>query len=164
MGCHALLQGIFPTQGWNLSLLCLLHWQSGSLPLAPPACRQRLSGSNNVGPDVSETPPRTLPEQDHGILETWPVELKIRAVSPPGPEGVDGVGGRWNEWSWVVRKEQWRKGRLSERGCVSAHFSRVQTCVPVFTGAQRNQTATLSSCSHGLYCLNINNYYSIHTF
>ena len=97
--CYALLQGIFPTQGWNLSLLCLLHWQSGSLPLAPPACRHRLSGSNNVGPDVSETPPRTLPEQDHGILETWPVELKIRAVSPPGPEGVDGVGGRWNEWS-----------------------------------------------------------------
>ena len=25
VGCHALLQGIFPTQGWNLHLLCLLH-------------------------------------------------------------------------------------------------------------------------------------------
>ena len=36
VGCHALLQGIFPTQGSNLSLLCLLHWQAGSLPLAPP--------------------------------------------------------------------------------------------------------------------------------
>ena len=34
-GCHALLQGIFPTQGLNLYLLCLLHWQVGSLPLAP---------------------------------------------------------------------------------------------------------------------------------
>ena len=32
----ALLQGIFLTQGSNLSLLCLLHWQAGSLPLAPP--------------------------------------------------------------------------------------------------------------------------------
>ena len=32
----ALLQGIFPTQGSNLCLLCLLHWQVGSLPLAPP--------------------------------------------------------------------------------------------------------------------------------
>ena len=31
VGCHFLLQGIFPTQGLNLSLLCLLHWQSGSL-------------------------------------------------------------------------------------------------------------------------------------
>ena len=35
VGCHALLQGIFPTQGSNLHLLCLLHWQAGSLPLAP---------------------------------------------------------------------------------------------------------------------------------
>ena len=36
VGCHALLQGIFPTQGVNSSLLCFLHWQAGSLPLAPP--------------------------------------------------------------------------------------------------------------------------------
>ena len=36
MGCHALLQEIFPTQGLNLNLLHLLHWQVGSLPLAPP--------------------------------------------------------------------------------------------------------------------------------
>ena len=32
----ALLQRIFPIQGLNLGLLCLLHWQAGSLPLAPP--------------------------------------------------------------------------------------------------------------------------------
>ena len=30
MGCHAIFQGILPTQGWNPSLLCLLHWQMGS--------------------------------------------------------------------------------------------------------------------------------------
>ena len=30
------LQGIFPTQRLNLHLFCLLHWQAGSLPLAPP--------------------------------------------------------------------------------------------------------------------------------
>ena len=35
VGCHAILQGIFPTQGWNLHLISLLHWKSGSLPLAP---------------------------------------------------------------------------------------------------------------------------------
>ena len=28
-----MLQGIFPTQGSNPSLPCLLHWQEGSLPL-----------------------------------------------------------------------------------------------------------------------------------
>ena len=36
VGCHALLQGIFPTQESNPHFLCLLHWQSGSLPLVPP--------------------------------------------------------------------------------------------------------------------------------
>ena len=29
-------RGIFPTQGLNSCLLCLLHWEAGSLPLAPP--------------------------------------------------------------------------------------------------------------------------------
>ena len=33
MGCQALLQGIFLTEGSNLSLL---HWEAGSLPLVPP--------------------------------------------------------------------------------------------------------------------------------
>ena len=33
MGCHFLLQGIFPTQESNLSLWCLLHWQADALPL-----------------------------------------------------------------------------------------------------------------------------------
>ena len=33
VGCHFLLQGIFPTQGLNPRLLCLLHWQADSLPL-----------------------------------------------------------------------------------------------------------------------------------
>ena len=36
VGCHALLQGIFPTQGSKQHLLHLLHWQAGSLRLAPP--------------------------------------------------------------------------------------------------------------------------------
>ena len=35
VGCHSLLHWIFLTQGSNLSLLYLLHWQEGSLPLAP---------------------------------------------------------------------------------------------------------------------------------
>ena len=35
MSCHAFLQGIFPTQGLNLYLLCLPHWQAGSLPQMP---------------------------------------------------------------------------------------------------------------------------------
>ena len=34
VGCHVLLQGIFPIQGSNLSLLSLLYWQADSLPLS----------------------------------------------------------------------------------------------------------------------------------
>ena len=34
VGSHVLLQGMFPTQGSNPSLLNLLHWQADSLPLS----------------------------------------------------------------------------------------------------------------------------------
>ena len=34
VGCHFLLQGIFPTQGWNPGLLWLLHQQADSLHCA----------------------------------------------------------------------------------------------------------------------------------
>ena len=36
VGCHALLQGIFPIKEFNLHLFPALQWQAGSLPLAPP--------------------------------------------------------------------------------------------------------------------------------
>ena len=35
VSCHFLLQGIFLTQGLNLNLLYLLHWQVDFLPLVP---------------------------------------------------------------------------------------------------------------------------------
>ena len=35
VGCHFLLQGIFPTQGLNPGLLHVLHGHLGSLPLVP---------------------------------------------------------------------------------------------------------------------------------
>ena len=35
VGCQALLQEIFLTQGLNPCLLCLLHWEAGSLLLVP---------------------------------------------------------------------------------------------------------------------------------
>ena len=34
-GCHFLLQGILPTQGWNPCLLLLLYWQADSLSTEP---------------------------------------------------------------------------------------------------------------------------------
>jgi len=43
MGCHFLLQGIFPTQGLNPHLMCLLHWQVDSLPLSHPGTSSPLA-------------------------------------------------------------------------------------------------------------------------
>ena len=52
VGCHALLQGIFPTQGLNPHLLCLLHWQVDYLPPEPPekpiTVLESLSNKNSV--------------------------------------------------------------------------------------------------------------------
>ena len=50
VGCHALLQGIFPTHGMTLHLLHLLHWQVDSLPLVPPGkpCSRENTLSNSV--------------------------------------------------------------------------------------------------------------------
>ena len=63
MGCHVLLQGIFPAQGSNPYLLHLLHWQVGSLPPVPSGSTQgsrdpphRAASSSNefARVDVSE--------------------------------------------------------------------------------------------------------------
>ena len=63
VGCHALLQGIFPTQGLNLHLLRLLHWQVGSLPLVPPGKHMiRYMGARSQSkpslPPLTPNPPR----------------------------------------------------------------------------------------------------------
>ena len=41
VGCHDLLQQIFPTQGSNSCLLCFQPWQVGSLPREPPGKPKR---------------------------------------------------------------------------------------------------------------------------
>ena len=41
---------LFPTQGSNPHLLCLLHWQPGSLPLVPPGKPVNMPG--NMGLEI----------------------------------------------------------------------------------------------------------------
>ena len=59
MGCHALLQGIFPTQGWNLGLLhrrrilyCLNH--QGSKVTAKSSRAYREIGCSQEAPQLPE--------------------------------------------------------------------------------------------------------------
>ena len=47
-GLRALLQGIFPTQGSNPRLPCLLHSQAVSLPLVPPGKTDLMKGVFHV--------------------------------------------------------------------------------------------------------------------
>ena len=42
---HSTKRSLFPTQGSNLCLLCLLHCQASSSPLAPPAAAAKLRQS-----------------------------------------------------------------------------------------------------------------------
>ena len=51
VGCHFLLQGIFPTQGLNLCFLHLLHWQTDPLPsLGKPRISLYPTYNNNKKP------------------------------------------------------------------------------------------------------------------
>ena len=46
-GVGSRIQGLFPTQGLNPHLLCLLHWQVGSLPVAQPGKPSRAKAATN---------------------------------------------------------------------------------------------------------------------
>ena len=50
VGCSALLQGIFLTQGSNPYLLYQLHWQWGSLPLQPLSRVQHFATPRTTAP------------------------------------------------------------------------------------------------------------------
>ena len=56
---HALLQGIFPTQGLNQCLLCFLHWQVGYLPLVQKYRRRKIFLRKN-------------------LRRTWSIEVQLR--------------------------------------------------------------------------------------
>ena len=70
VGCHALLQGVFPTLGWNLHLLRLLHWQVGSLQLVPP--RYILGGENKATASRTRAVKSNSPiQRGHSALKSW---------------------------------------------------------------------------------------------
>ena len=70
MGCHLLLQGIFPTQGLNPHLLCLLHWQVDALPLSHLESRH---GPMTLSNDLHHTliSPLCNPHHSSVYLTLW---------------------------------------------------------------------------------------------
>ena len=78
MGCHALLQGIFLTQGWNLSLLCFLHcrrilyqWATGQAACTTVLHNSWLTESLDEEPWIWRSHSRTL----WGFLTAWRVYI-----------------------------------------------------------------------------------------
>ena len=58
VGCHACVQGIFPTQWLNPRVLFLLHWQAGSLPQHHlSSVHFSHSGSPNLGNPMDYSKP-----------------------------------------------------------------------------------------------------------
>ena len=78
VSCHTLLQGIFPTQGPNPHLLCLLPLQMDSLLLAPP---WKLGGHESES-EVTQSCPTLCDPMDcslsgssvHGIFQARVLE------------------------------------------------------------------------------------------
>ena len=133
VGCHALLQGIFPTQGSNLHLLCLQHWQVGSLPLAPSgtlakdpsASRQlhfllvgleqcqRRSPANPLGGTWMIIPP-CYPEKDKRCQAKVRTECQGLVASPRVAGSNTGGRGRvcWSLWSPQMHSWCQQEGEL----------------------------------------------------
>ena len=74
VGCHVLLQGICPTQGLNLHLLGLLHWQEDSLPLYHLASPKvpTIAPKSLCGLIVSPLSPHPTTLPIFSLPVTWP--------------------------------------------------------------------------------------------
>ena len=68
-------KGIFPTQGWTLRLLSLLHWQVGSLPLVPPGD----TGHSVLKPGPSEQT-KTVCHPAPSVLDFLEIKITISSV------------------------------------------------------------------------------------
>ena len=137
MGCHFLLHRVFPTQGLNLSLFCLLLQQADSLPLASPAAKSLQSCPTLCNP-IDGSPPsslvpgilqaRTLVWVAISFFNAWKWKVKVKLLSrvrllatpwtaayqaPPSmgfsrQEYWSGVPLPSSSITWDARKKKWK--------------------------------------------------------
>ena len=84
MGCRALFQGTFPTQGSNPHLLHLLHWQVGSLRLVPKEESEKVGLKLNIQKtNIMASGPITLWEIDGETVVTlfWGAPKSLHMVT-----------------------------------------------------------------------------------
>ena len=90
VGCHSLFQGIFPTQGLNPHLLCLLHWLMGSLTTSTTQEAQQIGFSAlfvTLGSPIRETGKGENPTESMatGLVITKGSWGPIRELVDPWP-------------------------------------------------------------------------------
>ena len=91
VGCHALLQGIFPTQRSNP---CLLHWQPDSLPLIHLGSPNTMLAAAAAAKSLQSCPTLTL--------------CKSRDSSPPGSPVPGILQARTLEWVAISFSSAWK--------------------------------------------------------
>ena len=92
MGRHGLFQGIFPTQGSNPHLLCLLHGQVGSLPPGKPPLAQIPAHSSSRGPARAQRL-GPLGQKSWGVLCPHPPHTRCLAPAGWGSHMRRGISG-----------------------------------------------------------------------
>ena len=101
VGCRALRWGTFPDWGLNPSLLCLQHWQTGSLPLDPPGHGENLI---NICWMKSILPSHTSPHRKGmAILQN----LEPSTLSPADGNSVPGMSPKHFQFSDWIRRYSW---------------------------------------------------------
>ena len=111
VGCLALLQEIFLPQGSNPNLLCLLHWQVGSLPLAPTGKPQGTWTSVDLGIHVVYTEP-FLKENSRMTLKSQ-TKHDYTYSQPSCSKGFFNLTSAINWWRAIWRILQSRFGKHS---------------------------------------------------
>ena len=130
LGCHALLQGIFPTQGSNLCLSCLLNWPLGSLPLAPPGKPNPVDSYNVIIKNGHEW---KILEKKGIWLKIFFLFLKIRLCEllkkmPPWSGNSFGFIMQWQKG----KHTPWRLGGVIPIENVRKIYNRIWVCVMWF--------------------------------
>ena len=118
--CHALLQGIFLTQGSNPHLLCLLCWQVGSLPIAPPGKPRKSAAASAVAKSLQSCPTLCDPIDSSppgspvpGIFQARTLEWVAISFSNAWKWKVKVSRSAW--WGQCKNKKQAIQGKLSEK-------------------------------------------------
>ena len=100
VGCRALLQGIFPTQGLNLSLLYLLHWQVDSSSQAP------LGNPRNCPIGWHKA---IISHSTHSSILVWKIQWTEE------PDGLQSIGSQRDRHVWKNCPIGWYKAIISQQ-------------------------------------------------